>query len=129
MKKLPRWIKYVLYLTADFFSLFFIGLIIYLDRDLPLDLLSSHMILLLSYVLIQMTFFFLADIYQVITTHFSIFDSIKFPNISLIISNNKAYEGLIIFYSGINKNEIKLEKVKKIKFLKNFLLTPSDRKF
>ena len=93
MKKLPRWIKYVLYLTADFFSLFFIGLIIYLDRDLPLDLLSSHMVLLLSYVLIQMSVFFIANIYQVITTHFSMFDSIKFGLISIGLN--------LIFFLGL----------------------------
>ena len=96
MNQLPRWIKYVLYLTADFISLCLIGLFIFVDRDLSLNILSTHMLFLLSYVLLQMSVFFIAGIYQVITTHFSMFDSIKFGLVAIGL-NLLFFLGLTVF--------------------------------
>ena len=98
MKKLPRWFKVALYLTADLVAIVSIGLFIYFSRVSNAGETSEFIWLLLTYVFSLMVALFIGGIYSMITLHFGLIDSIKIGVITIVFN--------LIFYLFIMSTQI-----------------------
>lgn len=87
MKKLPRWFKLALYLLADFSVVIALGLFVLFDRN-PSGLFDLTFIyFLIAYALFQVIVLWLTGIYQMITVHFGLIDSMKLGLIAIIMNS------------------------------------------
>jgi FlaA1/EpsC-like NDP-sugar epimerase len=77
MKKLPRWLKISLYLTADLLIILSIGLFIYFSRENNAGETSVFIGLLLIYAISLIVALFIGGLYSMITLHFGLIDAIK----------------------------------------------------
>jgi FlaA1/EpsC-like NDP-sugar epimerase len=98
MKKLPRWFKVALYLTADLVAIVSIGLFIYFSRVSNAGETSEFIWLLLTYAVSLMVALFIGGIYSMITLHFGLIDSIKIGVITIVFN--------LIFYLFIMSTQI-----------------------
>ena len=98
MKKLPRWFKVALYLTADLVAIVSIGLFIYFSRVSNAGETSEFIWLLLTYAFSLMVALFIGGIYSMITLHFGLIDSIKIGVITIVFN--------LIFYLFIMSTQI-----------------------
>ena len=98
MKKLPRWFKVALYLTADLVAIVSIGLFIYFSRVSNAGETSVFVWLLLTYAVSLMVALFIGGIYSMITLHFGLIDSIKIGVITIVFN--------LIFYLFIMSTQI-----------------------
>ena len=98
MKKLPRWFKVALYLTADLVAIVSIGLFIYFSRVSNAGETSVFIWLLLTYAVLLMVALFIGGIYSMITLHFGLIDSIKIGVITIVFN--------LIFYLFIMSTQI-----------------------
>jgi FlaA1/EpsC-like NDP-sugar epimerase len=98
MKKLPRWFKVALYLTADLVAIMSIGLFIYFSRVSNAGETSEFIWLLLTYAVSLMVALFIGGIYSMITLHFGLIDSIKIGVITIVFN--------LIFYLFIMSTQI-----------------------
>ena len=98
MKKLPRWFKVALYLTADLVAIVSIGLFIYFSRVSNAAETSEFIWLLLTYTVSLMVALFIGGIYSMITLHFGLIDSIKIGVITIVFN--------LIFYLFIMSTQI-----------------------
>jgi FlaA1/EpsC-like NDP-sugar epimerase len=98
MKKLPRWFKVALYLTADLVAIVSIGLFIYFSRVSNAGEISVFIWLLLTYAVSLMVALFIGGIYSMITLHFGLIDSIKIGVITIVFN--------LIFYLFIMSTQI-----------------------
>ena len=98
MKKLPRWFKVALYLTADLVAIVSLGLFIYFSRVSNGGETSVFIWLLLTYAVLLMVALFIGGIYSMITLYFGLIDSIKIGVITIVFN--------LIFYLFIMSTQI-----------------------
>lgn len=96
MKQLPRWFKLTLYILADFSVVIALGLFVLFDRGTSITFESPFMLALIGYAILQVLVLWITGIYQMITVHFGLIDSIKLGLITLIM-NATLFIALTIF--------------------------------
>jgi FlaA1/EpsC-like NDP-sugar epimerase len=98
MKKLPRWFKVALYLTADLVAIVSIGLFIYFSRVTNGDETSLFVWLLLAYAVALMLALFISGVYSMITLHFGLIDAIKIGIITIVFN--------LVFYLFVMSSQV-----------------------
>jgi FlaA1/EpsC-like NDP-sugar epimerase len=103
MKKLPRWFKVALYLTADLVAIVSIGLFIYFSRASNAGETSVFIWLLVTYAISLIFVLYVGGIYSMITLHFGLIDAIKIGVLTIIFN--------VIFYLLIMTSQIEYSPV------------------